>query len=240
MTVLIDGKLEDPLIKDKKVSLLGGVICGQKISMGSVSEGSKAGNGWRWLVGVGDGVVRLAGSLWAGASVRALAVPHAANNGGSRGHVQFASELHVIGHWVEQARRRWEPGSQVTGPGRVIPGRGRNVTPGEILIMQGVLDWMRAGLFEDRGHKEDGYGWSRGMEWKGGRWQWCKEKAGGGCGGRIGKRGQGKGGAESAPGEEGVAVEKIGWRHWKEGQTLGGGAHQGQSGWSKTTGAMDL
>ncbi|KAI8447036.1 hypothetical protein BY996DRAFT_6568211 [Phakopsora pachyrhizi] len=34
MTVLIDGKLEDPLIKDKKVSLLGGVICGQKISMG--------------------------------------------------------------------------------------------------------------------------------------------------------------------------------------------------------------
>ncbi|KAI8445166.1 hypothetical protein BY996DRAFT_6594253 [Phakopsora pachyrhizi] len=40
MTVLIDGKLEDPLIKGKKVSLLGGVICGQKISMGSVSEGS--------------------------------------------------------------------------------------------------------------------------------------------------------------------------------------------------------
>ncbi|CAH7668805.1 hypothetical protein PPACK8108_LOCUS3361 [Phakopsora pachyrhizi] len=40
MTVLIDGKLENPLIKDKKVSLLGGVICGQKISMGSVSEGS--------------------------------------------------------------------------------------------------------------------------------------------------------------------------------------------------------
>ncbi|CAH7683995.1 hypothetical protein PPACK8108_LOCUS17889 [Phakopsora pachyrhizi] len=40
MTVLIDGKLEDPLIKDKKISLLGRVICGQKISMGSVSEGS--------------------------------------------------------------------------------------------------------------------------------------------------------------------------------------------------------
>ncbi|CAH7671038.1 hypothetical protein PPACK8108_LOCUS5789, partial [Phakopsora pachyrhizi] len=40
MTILIDGKLEDPLIKDKKVSLLGGVICGQKISMGSVSERS--------------------------------------------------------------------------------------------------------------------------------------------------------------------------------------------------------
>ncbi|CAH7673683.1 hypothetical protein PPACK8108_LOCUS8568 [Phakopsora pachyrhizi] len=30
------------------------------------------------------------------------------------------------------------------------------------------------------------------------------------------------------------------WRHWKEGQTLGGGAHQGQSAWSKTTGATDL
>ncbi|KAI8455672.1 hypothetical protein BY996DRAFT_6436704 [Phakopsora pachyrhizi] len=40
MTILIDVKLEDPLIKDKKVSLLGGVICGHKISMGSVSEGS--------------------------------------------------------------------------------------------------------------------------------------------------------------------------------------------------------
>ncbi|CAH7690326.1 hypothetical protein PPACK8108_LOCUS25644 [Phakopsora pachyrhizi] len=40
--------------------------------------------------------------------------------------------------------------------------------------------------------------------------------------------------------EEGVAVEGNGWRHWKEGQKLGGGAHQGQSGWSKTTGATDL
>ncbi|KAI8460668.1 hypothetical protein BY996DRAFT_6532330 [Phakopsora pachyrhizi] len=46
MTVLIDGKLEDPLIKDKKVSLLGRVICGQKISMGSVSEGSSCGPVW--------------------------------------------------------------------------------------------------------------------------------------------------------------------------------------------------
>ncbi|CAH7678492.1 hypothetical protein BY996DRAFT_6603101 [Phakopsora pachyrhizi] len=52
----------------------------------------------------------------------------------------------------------------------------------------------------------------------------CEEEAGGGCGGRFGKRG-----AESAPGH-----------HWKEGQKLGEGAHQGQSGWSKTTGAMDL
>ncbi|KAI8443363.1 hypothetical protein BY996DRAFT_6500931 [Phakopsora pachyrhizi] len=43
MTVLIDGKLEDPLNKDKKVSLLGGVICVQRISMGSVSEGSSCG-----------------------------------------------------------------------------------------------------------------------------------------------------------------------------------------------------
>ncbi|KAI8449820.1 hypothetical protein BY996DRAFT_6580520 [Phakopsora pachyrhizi] len=40
--------------------------------------------------------------------------------------------------------------------------------------------------------------------------------------------------------EEGVAVEENGWRHWKEEQKLGGGAHQGQSGRSKTTGATDL
>ncbi|KAI8446032.1 hypothetical protein BY996DRAFT_8399850 [Phakopsora pachyrhizi] len=40
--------------------------------------------------------------------------------------------------------------------------------------------------------------------------------------------------------EEGVAVEENGWRHWKEEQKLGGGAHQSQSGWSKTTGATDL
>ncbi|CAH7677164.1 hypothetical protein BY996DRAFT_6598392 [Phakopsora pachyrhizi] len=40
MTVLIDGKLEDPLIKDKKVSLLGRVICGQKISMGRIIYGN--------------------------------------------------------------------------------------------------------------------------------------------------------------------------------------------------------
>ncbi|CAH7669070.1 hypothetical protein PPACK8108_LOCUS3641 [Phakopsora pachyrhizi] len=40
--------------------------------------------------------------------------------------------------------------------------------------------------------------------------------------------------------EEGVAVEGNRWCHWKEEQKLGGGAHQGQSGWSKTTGATDL
>ncbi|KAI8458774.1 hypothetical protein BY996DRAFT_8392341 [Phakopsora pachyrhizi] len=39
---------------------------------------------------------------------------------------------------------------------------------------------------------------------------------------------------------EGVAVEENGWRHWKEEQKLGGGAHQGRRGWSKTTGVMDL
>ncbi|CAH7673296.1 hypothetical protein PPACK8108_LOCUS8184 [Phakopsora pachyrhizi] len=38
----------------------------------------------------------------------------------------------------------------------------------------------------------------------------------------------------------GFEVEGNGWGHWKEGQKLGGGAHQGQSGWSKTTGAKDL
>ncbi|KAI8459904.1 hypothetical protein BY996DRAFT_6589994 [Phakopsora pachyrhizi] len=157
------------------------------------------------------------------------------------------------------------------GPGRVIPEGGQNMTPGEIFpgvqksgqifdscpgsgTMQGVLDWIRAGLSEDRGHKKDGYGWSGGMSWRGDRWQWRKEEAGGGCGRRNGKGGQGRGGAESAPGvlrvvfwwslqdfeEEGVTVEGNGWHHWKEGQKLGGGAHQGQSGWSKTTGATDL
>ncbi|KAI8449636.1 hypothetical protein BY996DRAFT_6487372 [Phakopsora pachyrhizi] len=50
MTVLIYGKLEDPLIKDKKVSLLGGVICGQKISMdrdrcGKLPKAERAGLG---------------------------------------------------------------------------------------------------------------------------------------------------------------------------------------------------
>ncbi|CAH7673423.1 hypothetical protein PPACK8108_LOCUS8279 [Phakopsora pachyrhizi] len=30
------------------------------------------------------------------------------------------------------------------------------------------------------------------------------------------------------------------WHHWKEEQKLGGDAHQGQSGWRKTTGTMDL
>ncbi|CAH7674725.1 hypothetical protein PPACK8108_LOCUS15502 [Phakopsora pachyrhizi] len=40
--------------------------------------------------------------------------------------------------------------------------------------------------------------------------------------------------------EEGVAVEGNGWCHWKEEKKLGGGAHQGQSDWSKTTGATDL
>ncbi|CAH7687663.1 hypothetical protein PPACK8108_LOCUS22475 [Phakopsora pachyrhizi] len=31
-----------------------------------------------------------------------------------------------------------------------------------------------------------------------------------------------------------------GWCHWKEEKKLGGGSHQGQSGWRKTTGATDL
>ncbi|KAI8450430.1 hypothetical protein BY996DRAFT_6502227 [Phakopsora pachyrhizi] len=100
---------------------------------------------------------------------------------------------------------------------------------------------------ENRGHTEDGYGWSGKMAWRGDRWQWCKEEAGGGCGGRNGKGGQGKGGAERGFvgffldfEEEGVAGEENRWRHWKEGQKLGGGAHQGRIGWSKTTGATDL
>ncbi|CAH7671673.1 hypothetical protein BY996DRAFT_6501260 [Phakopsora pachyrhizi] len=35
-------------------------------------------------------------------------------------------------------------------------------------------------------------------------------------------------------------LEGNGWHYWKEEQKLGGGAHQGQSNWSKITGAMDL
>ncbi|CAH7675494.1 hypothetical protein BY996DRAFT_6491709 [Phakopsora pachyrhizi] len=64
---------------------------------------------------------------------------------------------------------------------------------------------------------------------------------------RNGKGRQEKGGAERGFvgffqdfEEEGVAGEENGWRHWKEEQKLGGGAHQGQSGWSETTGATDL
>ncbi|CAH7676770.1 hypothetical protein PPACK8108_LOCUS11866 [Phakopsora pachyrhizi] len=103
-------------------------------------------------------------------------------------------------------------------------------------------------------------------EWYGrvtGVWWWKEELDGDdgdiiraveGCGGRFGKGRQGKGGAESAPGmlkegfcwillgfeEEGVAVEGNRWCHQKEGQKLGRGVHQGQSGWSKTAGATDL
>ncbi|CAH7666748.1 hypothetical protein PPACK8108_LOCUS1099 [Phakopsora pachyrhizi] len=147
------------------------------------------------------------------------------------------------------------------GPGRVIPERGSKYDP---RTMQGVLDWIRAGLFEDRGIRrmgmdgaEEGHGRLTGgsgvrRSWKGDDGDIIR--AGGGCGGRNGKGRMGKGGAESAPGvlrvgfwrilqdfeEEGVTVEGNGWHYWKEGQTLGGGAHQGRSGWSKTTGAMDF
>ncbi|CAH7681800.1 hypothetical protein PPACK8108_LOCUS14450 [Phakopsora pachyrhizi] len=40
--------------------------------------------------------------------------------------------------------------------------------------------------------------------------------------------------------DEGVAVEENGWHHWKEEKKLGGGAHKGQSDWSKIIGAMGL
>ncbi|CAH7687535.1 hypothetical protein PPACK8108_LOCUS22333 [Phakopsora pachyrhizi] len=128
---------------------------------------------------------------------------------------------------------------------------GRNFLEEQVLASKGgdhalacVLDWIRAGLSEDRRHKEGGYGW-RGESWIGDDGYIIR--AGGGCGGRIGKGGQEKGGAERGFcwisqdfEEEGVAVEENGWPHWKEEQKLGGGAHQGQSGWSQTTGATDL
>ncbi|CAH7681200.1 hypothetical protein PPACK8108_LOCUS13769 [Phakopsora pachyrhizi] len=127
--------------------------------------------------------------------------------------------------------------------GEILPGAQKS---GQIFdscpgsgTMQGVLDWIRAGLSEDRGHTEDGYGWSGGMAWRGDRWRWCKEEAGGGCGGRNGME-RGFCWLLQDFEEEGVAGEENGWRHWKEEQELGGGAHQGQSGWSKNTGATDL
>ncbi|CAH7676918.1 hypothetical protein PPACK8108_LOCUS12027 [Phakopsora pachyrhizi] len=40
--------------------------------------------------------------------------------------------------------------------------------------------------------------------------------------------------------DEVVIMGSNGWCHWKEEEKLGGGAHQGQDGWSKTTGARDL
>ncbi|CAH7689076.1 hypothetical protein PPACK8108_LOCUS24140 [Phakopsora pachyrhizi] len=40
--------------------------------------------------------------------------------------------------------------------------------------------------------------------------------------------------------DEGVAVEGNKWQYWKEEQKLGGGAHQAQSDWRKTTRATDL
>ncbi|CAH7674686.1 hypothetical protein PPACK8108_LOCUS9608 [Phakopsora pachyrhizi] len=181
-----------------------------------------------------------------------------------------------------EVRRSQKPDrASGAGPGRVIPKGGQNMTPGEIFpgvqksgqifdscpgsgTMQGVLDWIRAGLFEDRGIRRmdmDGA-----EEWherltggSGVRRSWKGDdgdiiRAGGGCGGRNGKGGIGKGGAGSAPEvlrvgfwwilqdfeEEGVTVEGNGWHHWKEGKKLGGGAHQGRSGWSKTTGVTDF
>ncbi|CAH7687873.1 hypothetical protein PPACK8108_LOCUS22732 [Phakopsora pachyrhizi] len=40
--------------------------------------------------------------------------------------------------------------------------------------------------------------------------------------------------------DERVAREKKRWGHWKEEKKLGGGAHQGQNVWRKTTGSTDL
>ncbi|CAH7690591.1 hypothetical protein PPACK8108_LOCUS25986 [Phakopsora pachyrhizi] len=58
------------------------------------------------------------------------------------------------------------------------------------------------------------------------------------CGGRFGKEGQGKRGAKR--GFVGILQDFEGEGVAKEEQKLGGGAHQGQSGWSKTTGVTDL
>ncbi|KAI8455970.1 hypothetical protein BY996DRAFT_6440765 [Phakopsora pachyrhizi] len=89
--------------------------------------------------------------------------------------------------------------------------------------MQGILDWMRAGLFEGMGSmEEDKDRAGGGLDWRTSVW-WWKEEAGGGCGGRFGR------------------IQWILVDCKEEGEEkLGGGANQGQSSWSKTTGAMDL
>ncbi|KAI8458262.1 hypothetical protein BY996DRAFT_6411027 [Phakopsora pachyrhizi] len=102
-----------------------------------------------------------------------------------------------------------------------------------------VLDWIRAGLPEDIGHKEGGYGWSRGMAWRGDRRQWCKEEL------ELVMMGTSSGLGEAVVEDldfekERVAVDENGWRHLKEGQKLGGGAHQVRSVWSEAIGATDL
>ncbi|CAH7683051.1 hypothetical protein PPACK8108_LOCUS16307 [Phakopsora pachyrhizi] len=148
------------------------------------------------------------------------------------------------------------------GLGWVIPARVQNMTPGEILPgaqkpgqIFDSCPGRGQGLLEDIGNKKEGYGWSRGMAWKGDR---CMGVEGGVGMVIIGT----SSGLQEAVVEdlvkkkvkteggfcwillgfedEGVAVGENGWHHWEEEQKLGGGAHQGQSGWSKTMGATDL
>ncbi|CAH7669625.1 hypothetical protein PPACK8108_LOCUS4266 [Phakopsora pachyrhizi] len=98
--------------------------------------------------------------------------------------------------------------------------------------MQSVLDWMRAGLFEGMGSMEEDTD-RAGVEaaGSGGRRSWNGDdgdiiRAGGGCGGKFGKR-QGPKGVERRflldflGFEEGVTVEENGCCHWKEEQKLG-------------------
>ncbi|KAI8459517.1 hypothetical protein BY996DRAFT_6489866 [Phakopsora pachyrhizi] len=116
--------------------------------------------------------------------------------------------------------------------------------------LAGVLDWIRA-AFKER--MWTGQGWT-GLEevGSGGRRSWIENdgditRAGGGCGGRFGKRGKKKWrGTECSTGliienwDEGVIVGENGWGYWKKEENLGGGVHQVQSDWSKITGAMGL
>ncbi|CAH7670049.1 hypothetical protein PPACK8108_LOCUS4722, partial [Phakopsora pachyrhizi] len=142
--------------------------------------------------------------------------------------------------WTQLRQRERRPGAKRIDR-VVIPVGGQNMTPGEIspgaqkssqifdscpgrgrkmATMQCVLDWIRAGLHEDIGHKE-------GMAWRGDRQQWCKEELELGWGGCVEDWGVVRRILLDFTGfeEEGVAV---------------GGAHQGQSGWSKATGATDF
>ncbi|CAH7682563.1 hypothetical protein PPACK8108_LOCUS15531 [Phakopsora pachyrhizi] len=132
------------------------------------------------------------------------------------------------------------------GLGWVIPIGGQNMTPGEFLpgVQKScqIFDSCpgRQGYLRTEGIRrmdmdgaEDGHGRMTGGS--GVRRSWIGNdgdiiRAGGGCGRRFGKGGAERGFCWILQDfeEEGVA------------QKLGGGAHQGQSGWSKTTGAVDL
>ncbi|KAI8448542.1 hypothetical protein BY996DRAFT_6539862 [Phakopsora pachyrhizi] len=117
------------------------------------------------------------------------------------------------------------------------------ITPPSLKLGRLPGGFTRQGLLEGTGNKEKGNGLSRGRAWKGDR---CMAVERGAVVEDLVKE---YGEREVKGGfswillgfeDERVAVEGNGWLHWKEEKKLGGGAHQGQSDWSKTKGATDL